>query len=70
MRVLKKELWPHRVAVNVDDTNMKIDEIETWLGTTYGVFKDRWNAVYQHNRTDYYFRRGKDATMFALRWSS
>jgi hypothetical protein len=70
MRVLKKELWPHRVAVNVDDTNMKIDDIETWLGNNYGAFKDGWNAVYQHGRTDYYFRQGSDATMFALRWSS
>jgi hypothetical protein len=69
MRVLKKELWPHKVAVNVDDTTMKIDEIELWLGKTCGVFRDQWNAVYQHNRTDYYFRQGRDATMFALRWS-
>ena len=69
MRRLKKELWPHKVAIGVDDTNMKIDEIETWLGNTCGAFKNRWNAVYQHNRTDYYFRNGKDAVMFTLRWA-
>lgn len=69
MRELKKELWPYKVAVNVDDTTMEIDKIETWLGEHYGVFKDRWNAVYQYNRTDYYFRSGSDATMFSLRWS-
>lgn len=69
MRQLKKELWPFRVAVNVDDTMMKIDEIESWLGNTYGAFKDQWNAVYQHNRTDYYFRNNQDATYFALKWS-
>jgi hypothetical protein len=69
MRVLKKELWPYKVAVNVDDTTTKIDEIELWLSTTYGTFSDQWTAVYQHKRTDYYFRQGKDATMFSLRWS-
>jgi hypothetical protein len=47
---------------------MKIDKIETWLGDTYGAFKDQWNAVYQPGRTDYYFRHGADATLFALKW--
>lgn len=71
MRELKKELWPHKVTVDAEGpTPEKIDDIETWLGNNYGLFKDRWNAVYQHNRTDYYFRQGQDATMFALRWSS
>jgi len=69
MRILKKELWPHKVAVNVDDSNMKIDDIESWLGEHCGIFKSRWNAVYHYNKTDYYFRQGRDATMFALRWS-
>ena len=69
MRVLKKELWPYKVTANVDDTTMEIDKVETWLGEHYGEFRIRWNAVYQHNRTDYYFRQGQDATMFALRWS-
>ena len=69
MRVLKKELWPHKVAVNVEGpTPEKIDDIEAWLGEHYGAFKSRWNAVYHYNRTDYYFRQGRDATMFALRW--
>lgn len=69
MRVLKKELWSYKVTANVDDTTMEIDKVETWLGEHYGEFRIRWNAVYQHNRTDYYFRQGQDATMFALRWS-
>ena len=70
MRVLKKELWPHKVAVNEYwQTSRNIHAIEAWLGTTYGAFRNQWNVVYQHNRTDYYFRKGQDATMFALRWS-
>ena len=70
MRILKKELWPHKIELNVsDDTGDKIYDIEIWLGEHLGCFKDRWNAVYKHNGTDFYFREGKDATMFALRWS-
>ena len=70
MRVLKKELWPHKVAVNEYwKTSRNIHAIEAWLGTTYGAFRNQWNVVYHYNRTDYYFRKGQDATMFALRWS-
>lgn len=68
MRHLKKELWPSKVAVNVDDTDIRIDDIEAWLGDTYGAFRHRWNAVYQSNQTDYYFRNQKDANWFAMRW--
>ncbi len=68
MRVLKKELWPRRVNLDVDDTKMKIDSVELWLDQRVGGFKIKWNAVYKHDNTDYYFKEGKDATMFALRW--
>ena len=70
MRILKKELWPHKITLDVnDDTGDKIYDIEIWLGERLGSSKDRWNAVYRHNGTDFYFRQGRDATMFALRWS-
>ncbi len=68
MRVLKKELWPHKVNLDVDDTRMKIDSVELWLAERVGGFKIKWNAVYNYNNTDYYFKDGKDATMFTLRW--
>ena len=69
MRILKKELWPHKIELDVsDDTGDKIYDIEIWLGENLGSCKDQWNAVYKHNGTDFYFREGCDATMFALRW--
>jgi hypothetical protein len=68
MRILKKELWPYKVTVGKDNTDDIID-IELWLGAQLGTFKGRWNVVYQFNKTDFYFREGKDATMFALRWA-
>lgn len=69
MRVLKKELWPCKVELNLDQTQSKITEVETWLGQQLGSFKDQWNAVYHWDHTVFYFRRGEDATMFALKWS-
>lgn len=71
MRTLKKELWPHKISLNIgkDLSDDKIYDIEIWLGENLGRFRGRWNAVYRYNRTDFYFRQGRDATMFALRWS-
>jgi hypothetical protein len=57
------------VALDVTETGNDMYKIEIWLGETLGSFKDRWNAVYKHNGTDFYFRQGQDATMFALKWS-
>lgn len=68
MRRLKKDLWPHRVTLN-SDWKYDITPIELWLGEQLGTFKDRWNVVYQFNRTDFYFKNQADATMFALKWS-
>lgn len=68
MRILKKELWPYKVEYGVDNSTIKIDEIEQWLGETMGAFKSQWNAVYQYNSTDFYFRHSDDMLMFTLRW--
>jgi len=70
MRILKKELWPHKIELDISDNDSdKIYDIEIWLGEQLGCFKDRWNAVYKHNGTDYYFKDDEFATLFLLRWS-
>jgi hypothetical protein len=69
MRILKKELWPHKITMGVNDSTMDIDKIETWLGEYLGAFKTSWNAVYHYNSTDFYFRTGEDALLFKLKWS-
>lgn len=68
MRVLKKDVWPHKVTVNITREN-HIDLIEIWLGEQLGTFKCRWNAVYHHNGTDFYFKEDNDATLFALKFA-
>ena len=69
MRVLKKELWPCRIALNLDrSSGHDVVEIETWLGERYGAFKSRWNVIFHWDHAAFYFREEQDATMFALRW--
>lgn len=68
MRVLKKELWPYKVQFGKDESSVEITKVEQWLGETMGPFKGRWNAVYQYNSTDFYFRDSDDLLMFQLRW--
>ena len=68
MRELLPEIWPHKIIVN-SDWKQDITAIELWLGEQLGTFKGQWKVVYHYNHTAFYFRLGKDATMFALRWS-
>jgi hypothetical protein len=70
MRILKKELWPHRISVGAENwDNDSVIDREHWLGEKMGPLKGRWNVVYNHNKTDYYFKSGSDATMFSLKWA-
>jgi hypothetical protein len=69
MRQLKKELWPAKILIPKDEFDVGHYDIEMWLGEKMGAFKGRWNMVPTLKGVDYYFRDGKDATMFALRWS-
>jgi hypothetical protein len=68
MRRLKIELWPEKVGLDIDEYDVVIGDIEQWLEENIGEFKKKWNAVFHHNRTDFYFKDGKDATVFLLRW--
>ncbi len=67
-RQLKKQLWPHKVVIKKPQCEIDVTAMEIWLGELLGTFKGRWNVVYHHNGTDFYFRDDQDATMFALRW--
>jgi hypothetical protein len=69
MRILKKELWPHKITLEKIDKKHNFFDIELWLKENIGLWKDRWIVIYFHNKTDIYFVDEKDATMFALRWS-
>jgi hypothetical protein len=69
MRRLKIELWPEKVGLDIDEYDVVTGDIEQWLEENIGEFKKKWNAVFHHNYTDFYFKDGKDATVFLLRWA-
>ncbi len=69
MRILKRELWPHRVVYAKDETNSEYANVEAWLADQVGRFGQAWNVVYHHNQTDLYFRNRADAVMFSLKWA-
>lgn len=69
MRQLKRELWPFKIKMDCREWSNQMNEIEIWLGEELGPFKSNWNAVYNSNYTDFYFKSNDDAVMFKLMWS-
>jgi len=58
MRILNKRYWPHQITTG-DDVEAK----ERWC---YENLRSRdWRNVGSY----FAFKRGEDATLFALRWS-
>ena len=70
MRILNKEIWPHKISSNYDDpSSTRTKECYQWLDENVGSYQREWNVVYYYKRhTDYYFKDEKDATLFVLRW--
>ena len=66
MRELKKAIWPHKVTIN---DVVAASDAEIWLGETMGIYKGRWNFILLFGSVEFYFKDGKDAIMFALRWA-
>ena len=66
LRELKRSVWPYKVHLNLKESDVSIIEIEEYLET---LPKHTWTLVYFYNGTDFYFKEGKDATMFSLRWA-
>jgi hypothetical protein len=68
-RELNKNIWPYKVDIPVswqDDT--RLDEIEQWLNSTLGFYREKWYVIYGSNESAYYFKMNTDSTMFALRF--
>ncbi len=66
VRELKKDIWPHKVTIKTSDSG----NIGIWLDETMGIYKGRWNFIVRYTGVDvdFYFKDGKDATLFSLRW--
>ena len=66
MKIPKKDLWPHRITVELPVEDLTR---ERWLNEQVGMCSIAWNALYFHNKTEFYFRNAQDAALFALRWA-
>ena len=67
MRELKKAIWPHKVTIK---DGVAASDAEIWLGETMGIYKGRrWTFIILFGSVEFYFKDGKDAIMFALRWA-
>lgn len=69
MRILKKELWPEKVNIIREDSDIQHYHIETWLEENLGPERKRWNRVSHYYNVDYYFKNKKDSMWFVLRWA-
>lgn len=68
MRVLNKELWPHKVSIPISEGTDTYAR-ETWLFEQFGRWKSQWTVVYHYSYTDFYFKSEADALLFSLRWT-
>jgi hypothetical protein len=66
--------WPYHITVRNNDYR----EIEEWCNSVLGQFNEAWYKMgidplgYMSTgllATDWYFKKEKDAVLFALRWS-
>lgn len=67
----RKSKYKHKITVPKATINRE-DEMRSWCETSYGPGgrKERWRFGWIQNDSTFYFRSGKDAMMFVLRWSS
>ena len=73
----RKSKYKHKIIIPApttwtspkDDRNAEIRE---WCTELFGPGgrKNRWRFGWTHTDSTYYFRSGKDAMMFTLRWAS
>ena len=81
MRELKKAIWPHKVTIKTSDRSnaaeasiIFVNWLEetmgsvNWLEETMGIYNGRWNFIVRSTSADFYFKDGKDAVLFTLRW--
>lgn len=67
MRVMNKRMWPYQVRVQKGNS----DDIYKWCEEKLykGNYQDPLTWYYNASTSTWCFKRGKDYTMFCLRWS-
>lgn len=67
----RKSKYKHKITMPTGSGNRE-HEMREWCEQSYGPGgrKQRWRFGWIHKDSTFYFKSGKDAMMFTLRWSS
>ena len=67
----RKSKYKHKITVPTNTSNL-LWEMREWCESSYGPGgrKMRWRFGWIDKHSTFYFKSGKDAMMFTLRWSS
>lgn len=67
----RKSKYKHKVVI--DETTGHVVDVADWCEKTFGPGgrsrKLRWRRGWTDKDITFYFREGKDASMFLLKWS-
>ena len=70
----RKSKYKHKVMISPSRAGSEHTEIKAWCEKTFGPGgrskKLRWRFGWTDSTDTYYFKNGRDATMFVLRWSN
>jgi len=66
----RKSKYKHKITVPSGSKNEH--DMRKWCENSYGPSgrRNRWRFGWTDKDSTFYFRNGKDAMMFVLRWSS
>lgn len=72
--VERKSKYKHKIIISPSLAGSEHEEIQQWCEQSFGPGgrskKLRWRFGWTDKTDTYYFKSGKDAMMFTLRWSS
>lgn len=66
----RKSKYKHKITVPKASINRE-EEMRSWCEQIYGPGgrKESWRFGWIENDSTFYFKHGKDASMFLLRWT-
>jgi hypothetical protein len=67
----RKSKYKHKITMTPSTAGSEHRNIKEWCEKTYGPGgrRNRWRFGWTDKSDTYYFKSGKDAMLFSLRWS-
>lgn len=68
----RKSKYKHKITISPSWNSSEHQEMKDWCEQMFGPSgrRNRWRFGWTDKNDTYYFKSGKDAMMFTLRWSS